>query len=268
MMEQPLPNDLAQSGIYLVNAKTRVCWKTGTSQGYRDAWTFVFNRQYVVGVWLGNNDGRSHADLIGMRLALPLASDIFRQLPGRSDPSWPSVDGDLHEVHVCAISGLPASTCCQKTRREFLPREQFLNRVCDMHYPSSAQDGAVQERWPASAQGWNLARIEIPFIRTQSESRKEKTASRSQALRILTPTDEAEYILTGEENGDRILLKTSQDSSEPIHWYLNQTYLGKSQPNQPLFLVLREGMQKLTCMTDSGQVDTVTFNVVQSEIIK
>ena len=39
-------------------APTPVCWKTGTSTGYRDAGTFAFNRHYVVGDWLGKEMGQ------------------------------------------------------------------------------------------------------------------------------------------------------------------------------------------------------------------
>src|SRR5580700_3820863 len=30
-----------------------VAVKTGTSQGYRDAWTLAWSRRYLIGVWIG-----------------------------------------------------------------------------------------------------------------------------------------------------------------------------------------------------------------------
>ena len=41
----------------------RVAWKTGTSAGNRDAWSIAYNPEYVVGVWIGNPDGRPSPSL-------------------------------------------------------------------------------------------------------------------------------------------------------------------------------------------------------------
>lgn len=63
----------------------RMAWKTGTSSGFRDAWTIAWNPQYVVGVWLGNHDGSGSPALVGARSAAPLAGAVFRYLERRAD---------------------------------------------------------------------------------------------------------------------------------------------------------------------------------------
>ncbi len=40
-----------------------VAIKTGTSQGYRDAWTMAFSRKYLVGVWVGRSDAGPMRDV-------------------------------------------------------------------------------------------------------------------------------------------------------------------------------------------------------------
>ena len=44
-----------------------VALKTGTSQGYRDAWTVEWSRDYLVGVWVGRADAGPMGQLSGAR---------------------------------------------------------------------------------------------------------------------------------------------------------------------------------------------------------
>ncbi len=66
----------------------RVAWKTGTSSGFRDAWTIAWNPEYVVGVWLGNHDGSGSPSLIGAKSAAPLAGELFRQITRGASAAW------------------------------------------------------------------------------------------------------------------------------------------------------------------------------------
>jgi len=266
MLEQPLPTELDRVGIQPVNTDPRVCWKTGTSWGLRDAWTFVFNRHYVVGVWLGNNDGRSSGALVGAQTALPLAARIFRDLPKKTSPAWPEIDGAYKKVRLCATSGLPASRWCKHTQESFLPRCQYVHRVCDVHHPAPANDlsgetnPAILERWPGSTRNWDLAMIRSPIVPTARKTESQSVA-RGNDLSILTPPENAEYILTGEENGDRVRLRSTVDSETVLHWYLDDLYAGSSRPQEPLYLDLKHGSHCLTCMTGGGETDSVRFTV-------
>ncbi len=253
MLEQPLPGEFYRDIVQATGYTPRVCWKTGTSTGLHDAWTIVFNSQYVVGVWLGNNDGRSSNLLIGSRAALPLAGRIFRSLKPGTSASWPDVSGDLREVKVCAASGLPVSPWCRRTKTALLPTNQYLNRRCDVHYPAS--EDSVFERWPASAKGWNLAKVDSPMTPREAEQ------GQSKGLRILAPSHQAEFVLTREANADKIKLRASIDTSTLLHWYIDAKYLGESGPGKDLFLDLSAGDHKLTCMTPTGETDSVQFQV-------
>lgn len=73
----------------------RFAWKTGTSSGFRDAWTIAWNPRYVVGVWLGNSDGSGSQALVGARVAAPLAGDILRELFRGADAPWQAVPEGL-----------------------------------------------------------------------------------------------------------------------------------------------------------------------------
>ena len=80
MLGYPFPNEPDASLVRAQGVLPRVCWKTGTSTGYHDAWSYAFNAQYVVGVWLGNCTGAPSRRLVGSRAALPLAAAVFRSI--------------------------------------------------------------------------------------------------------------------------------------------------------------------------------------------
>lgn len=262
MLEQTLPEELDPSAVSAGKSSSRVCWKTGTSTGQRDAWTVIFNRHYVVGVWMGNNDGKPSTWLVGARAALPLAGRLFRALPPRTEAAWPEFGDDLVSVEVCATSGLPASPWCEHKRQVSLPRTQFFHRVCDVHYPVQGPDSLfhTMERFPGIAKGWDLANVQLPV--TPNASLTSSTVKRESGTRILEPPDRAEFVLTGEKQGDRIRLKSSADAETPVHWYIDDRYLGTSTATAPVFLTLEEGVHRLTCMSGRGEVDAVEFSVV------
>lgn len=252
MLEHPFPKEPASHLVRGGNALPRVCWKTGTSTGQHDAWAVAFNQHYVVTVWVGNSDGAPSKRLVGALAALPLAGALFRALPAKNTPSWPSDEGLRQPATLCATSGLPAGTWCGHTESALLPSGQFLNRRCDMHHPGGLT------RWPADARRWNLARINNAV---ETASDVEDSAPVRRALRITAPAEGAQYVLTGESNGDRILLRGSIEEEATLAWYHNGRFLGESSKGQPLYLQLSPGPHRLTVMAHAGLSDTIQFNV-------
>ena len=57
-----------------------IAFKTGTSYGYRDAWTIGYDGRHVVGVWLGRPDGAPVAGLVGQDSAVPVMRDVFARI--------------------------------------------------------------------------------------------------------------------------------------------------------------------------------------------
>ena len=60
--------------------KYPVAVKTGTSRGYRDAWTVGWSDTYLVGVWIGRHDNESMKELSGFGAAAPVVQDLFANL--------------------------------------------------------------------------------------------------------------------------------------------------------------------------------------------
>ena len=59
----------------------RIAFKTGTSYGYRDAWSVGFDGKYTIGVWVGRPDGAPVPGLVGRIAAAPILFDAFARLP-------------------------------------------------------------------------------------------------------------------------------------------------------------------------------------------
>jgi penicillin-binding protein 1C len=55
----------------------RIAFKTGTSYGYRDAWSVGFDGRMTIGVWVGRPDGAPVAGLVGRTAAAPILFDAF-----------------------------------------------------------------------------------------------------------------------------------------------------------------------------------------------
>lgn len=57
-----------------------IAYKTGTSYGFRDAWSIGYDNQYVVGIWVGRADGTPCPGYHGRQIAAPLMMQVFNYL--------------------------------------------------------------------------------------------------------------------------------------------------------------------------------------------
>jgi penicillin-binding protein 1C len=99
-----------------------VAVKTGTSQGYRDAWTIAYSRKYLVGVWLGRSDAGPMRDVTGAASAAALARAIMLDLHGDADAATLAfpVPPNYHLQAMCADDDdAPSAQCGNDTLPEW-----------------------------------------------------------------------------------------------------------------------------------------------------
>jgi len=65
-----IPTELAQNA-------PRIAFKTGTSYGFRDAWSLGVANGYAIGVWVGRPDGAPRPGIAGRDAALPILFEAF-----------------------------------------------------------------------------------------------------------------------------------------------------------------------------------------------
>jgi penicillin-binding protein 1C len=94
----------------LYESANSIAWKTGTSFGFRDAWSIGYNGRYVVGVWIGNSDGEGRPNLTGVLAASPVMFKVFKQLPLGEEISLPI--SDFRELKLCKETGYLANIYC------------------------------------------------------------------------------------------------------------------------------------------------------------
>lgn len=100
-----------------------VAIKTGTSTGYRDAWTAGYTSERTVVAWVGNADGRPMKGVTGATGAGGLFADVMRRAMRDVGTRRPLVPPDtLETAAVCPLSGLrPGSACPHGVARRFMP---------------------------------------------------------------------------------------------------------------------------------------------------
>lgn len=120
-----------------------VALKTGTSSGYRDAWTLGLTRERTVAVWIGNADGSPMHEVTGAGGAGPLFADVMRRAMRDVPTRAPLYDAGLLEpVEVCALSGHRPGPACPHTVTRRLARAHVPDEPCALHVHARATASA------------------------------------------------------------------------------------------------------------------------------
>ncbi len=136
-----------------LSGDVRAAWKTGTSSGMRDAWTFVWNPDYVVGVWLGNPDGRGSEALVGVEAAAPAAWRVFREVARRSGSGvWFGRPAGLELADVCTVSGLEPSAACKARVGDWRIAGVTRRRICGTCMEAGQPDALANRERPVIVQ--------------------------------------------------------------------------------------------------------------------
>ncbi len=126
-----------------------VAIKTGTSSGYRDAWTVGSTRERTVAVWVGDATGKRPVGTTGAKAAGPLFLDVMRRAMEAIDTPAPLWDDELLErAEVCALSGQRPSDDCPHRARRLVPHGTVAP-ICAVH--RRARDAGSMHRCDAGA---------------------------------------------------------------------------------------------------------------------
>ena len=135
-----------------------VAVKTGTSQGFRDAWAVAYSSKYIVGAWIGHPDHERMKRVNGLDAAR-LVKEILlflhpKERRGVAEKPFPAPEshrianqsGDYHLVELCPLSGELVTEACSETILEYLPLGTEPTAFCRAH-----QSFAVDRRTGALA---------------------------------------------------------------------------------------------------------------------
>ena len=257
-----------------------VYWKTGTSHGFRDAWSIAVFDHYVLGVWVGNFDGRANPAFVGRTAAAPLLFQIIDSLraawPEPSVPHLPPPGSNLKRVEFCALSGdLPNQFCTQHVEGWFIPGVSPI-KTCDVHREVLVDvasglrvpldDGTrqlrreVYEFWPGEfltlfEQAGIPRRVPPPFLPNNGS----ELASRSGQKPVIVSPSKKEIVLASTK---RIPLRAKAEGDvREIFWFAGKQFVGKAAPNQVVEWTATAGDYEITALDDHGRADSHSVTV-------
>ena len=212
-------------------AASRFAWKTGTSSAYRDAWTVLWNPDYVVGVWCGHKRGGfGDRTVVGAKAAAPVAWGVARQLYPQNDGPWFVEPGDVFRRKVCALTGRPASADCPATVEGTAVRGCSLSVLCDRHR--------------RNAQG------EVITV-----------TDKNSQLALTQPEDGATFKLVPGTLNQKIVCQPTGNGEGRLWWFVDGSLKGESAGAAPFALEVVAGEHLITCTTGAGDFASASIRV-------
>ncbi len=133
LRHNPRPDD---DGFALPRGRWPIAWKTGTSWGFRDAWSAGIVGPYVLVVWIGDFEAQGNPSFVGVDAAAPLFFRIADalNLARRNEPLPEFVPtSGVSKVAVCTESGdLPNVYCPETVDTWYIPGKSPI-RVSQLH---------------------------------------------------------------------------------------------------------------------------------------
>jgi penicillin-binding protein 1C len=243
-------------------ARPAIAWKTGTSWGFRDAWTAgVFGRHVLV-VWVGNFDGSSNPALVGVDAAAPLFLRMVDALRAeRLDPGEVAVTqpANLRQVEVCAATGgLPDALCPVRTRTWFIAGKSPI-QVSNLHravwvdettgkvvcgpQPNARQQ--VVEQW-----GSDMRRLfrqaGLPRASVPADGCEQKDAGAPEAAPLISsPLRGVRHTLRVAKPEPLVLRAEAAAGTQTLYWFADDALVGRAAPG--------EGIAWMPDLAESGR---------------
>ena len=133
LRRNPRPDD---DGTGSVARPLAVAWKTGTSWGFRDAWSAGVVGPYVLVVWIGDFEGRGNPAFVGVDAAAPLFFRIADALnlarPDEAVPPLAPPPGVSKSLCARTAAILPNADCPRTVHTWYIPGKSPI-RVSQLH---------------------------------------------------------------------------------------------------------------------------------------
>lgn len=255
-------------------------YKTGTSNGLRDAWAVGIVGDYVLLVWAGNFNNKANPALVGAKTALPLFQEITaRVVAARPVRPLGAPDGlNLERESICVATGdIARGRCDDVADVYYIPgvspvrdsgvlRPVALDKATGLRACRSFQ-GEIEEVWwefwPSDLKnifaGAGVIKPDPPAWHPQCAGRETNTAS--PPPRIISPKRNVTYSRTRNDKNFRIPLLAAADAdSGAISWFADNVYIGKSRPGETIFWnAPGAGVTVVVAADEAGRTSRVRF---------
>jgi penicillin-binding protein 1C len=269
-------NPRPEGTIAGTRASMPVAWKTGTSWGFRDAWSAGVFGPYVLAVWIGRFDGEGNPAYVGIQAAAPLFFQIVDAIAaedrGLIEPVFRNPP-NLTRVEVCAASGdLPNAHCPLKAETWFVPGKSPI-RVSDVHravmidtrsgrvacppYDSATVRPVVFEYWPSDLMRL-FAQAGVPRRAPPSGDCGTATSSGTPPA-ISAPVRGAAYVMRASQPERSVvpLAATAEAGVNTLYWFANDSFVTAGRPGTALpWKPTQPGRYLLRVVDEHGRADS------------
>ena len=223
----------------------RFAWKTGTSSAYRDAWTVVWNPEYVVGFWCGHKEGGfGDTSVVGAVAAAPFAWELARGLYPQNEGPWFVKPPEAVTREICAESGFPAAPECPKREEGRALQGSSSPALCTLHRRGAG--GEVVTRGDA-------------YLRAFTGK-----AARAERLAIRAPQDDSEFHLVPGLAQQRIVCTVAGNvDGGALWWFVDGAPVGETVGNAPFAWTPAPGRHVIACATEDGVTASVRVRVTE-----
>lgn len=247
----------------------KIAWKTGTSYGRKDAWSIGYNKNYTMGVWVGNFSATGVADLSGATVATPLLFKIFNTIDYHSDVEWFTPPGDCEQRKVCSETGLPPSDHCSNIMMDYFIPLVSPTKTCDnwkeimisadekiSYCRSCMPETGYKKKWykiiDPEMQDW-MEDNKLSYEKIPSHNPDCETIFKEGKPNITSPTSGTEYLINKKSPEPlQLVCKTANDVNK-VYWYINNKLYRSCSATEKQFFVPDEGPVKISCTDDKGR---------------
>ena len=277
-LSDPLARVLGLGSARAFDLGFPVAVKTGTSSGYRDAWTVGYTRELSIGVWVGNSGGAPTQKLTGASGAGPVFADLMRRAMRDIRARAPLIDeGLLEEVDVCPLSGLPRGPACPHAAKRKLAKSRLPHLAehepCAMHRHAKGNtctsDGPqrivvlpeVYREWLAAQppgapgrdpQGWPWLASSETLGCTEGERAK---------IAIVEPAAGSVFLANQGRTTLEARASVSGSTTPELEFLLDGELLARTKPPYRVAIQLEPGDHELVARAPGVEPSRTTFSV-------
>ena len=247
--------------------------KTGTSQGYHDAWAAGISGRYVIVVWLGNFDNHSNPALKGRTMAAPLLKQLFATC--HLTQKLPPPPAGVSHAELCAVSGMIPCQHCQHQQQAWfiegispivpcdLHRQIWVNQRTGKRVASNSRDpdvkAEVREFW--SQEFLDLFR-QAGMPRRAIPPSNEVILAQADAPHITSPMNGNVYEIEQSTRESGLICKAdAAPGVTRLFWFANGKFLASTAAGESYIWHEAEGVCQIHLMDDRGLSTSVKVNV-------
>lgn len=279
MADLSRPREEKSWDLYSTDKKT--AWKTGTSYGHKDAWALGFTGRYMVGVWVGNQNGEGRYDLTGISRAAPVMFKLFNILPDNHWFARSPVYSHKEKVSVCTQSGKIAGPLCRHTTSLVQEKSSLSYQQCTFHQEIllDGQGRALSEQCLDRATARDTLfvlpsymeyyyRPGHPEYETFPES-DPACKPQGKVCKIVYPNEGIKIFLPHENVSKKnplIARAYNRDQKGSLFWFADDKYIHTSTgPAHDCIINLDPGNHVLIVTDQSGNKDEVAFEILKAD---